>query len=342
MTFTVSMVILYTFATAGSHDPHSRPGGNGGPSLPLDRHRACRDNLKEEVMSDERSSECTAEPQNLFEEQAVQMELLQGSFTGEFDGQKAADECVKLFRPLHGALLRLKQTAEDVGIWPGEGPSLGAHDDVPDAVTWFGTTASACDFCFTPPPKSGGRRKTKFSLIGDGVFKGESRLALEGDKIARYLAAAMSTQAIAWGIEKLQPGVSVFGATRGGKSLFEFCFTHDVGWVTPFTDAVSRTMARCLSKLDLILLEAPSGKPEPFIPTPKQHHALQLLTGRAMCGKDLAKELRIDEAQLNRTVTTPLQVQGRVKNDRKLGGYFRPDAPPEPKPSQIRKPNERN
>jgi hypothetical protein len=61
----------------------------------------------------------------------------------------------------------------------------------------------------------------------------------------------------------------------------------------------------------------------------KQQEILSNLEGRAMTGKALAKKLKVEDlSQLQRTHIKPLLDSGRVKNDRKIGGYYRPDSPP--------------
>jgi hypothetical protein len=59
-----------------------------------------------------------------------------------------------------------------------------------------------------------------------------------------------------------------------------------------------------------------------------QRAILSSLDGRAMSLKVLAQKLEYDPSQLHRTHLKPLMDAGRVANDRKRGGYYRPDAPP--------------
>ncbi|VTR97813.1 unnamed protein product [Gemmata massiliana] len=63
--------------------------------------------------------------------------------------------------------------------------------------------------------------------------------------------------------------------------------------------------------------------------TDEQEIIVQLLNGTAMKATQLAKELGVCKSQLFRSGYLPeLQIAKRVVNDRKLGGYYRPDAPP--------------
>jgi hypothetical protein len=68
-----------------------------------------------------------------------------------------------------------------------------------------------------------------------------------------------------------------------------------------------------------------------------QRRVMDALDGRAMTGDALAAELRVDRSRLIRDHLRPLQAVGRVANDRKVGGYYRPDAPPAPRPKQSRR-----
>jgi hypothetical protein len=64
--------------------------------------------------------------------------------------------------------------------------------------------------------------------------------------------------------------------------------------------------------------------------TTHQIRILALLDGRAMKQAQLAKALGVSAAQLHRPgYLRELREAGRVVSDRKLGGYYRPDAPPQ-------------
>ena len=63
----------------------------------------------------------------------------------------------------------------------------------------------------------------------------------------------------------------------------------------------------------------------------KQRMILDTLTGRALALKALSKAVdpdSTDTSRFHRDHLKPLMVLGRIKNDRKVGGYYRPDAPP--------------
>lgn len=63
--------------------------------------------------------------------------------------------------------------------------------------------------------------------------------------------------------------------------------------------------------------------------TPAQARILKLLDGRAMKQIQLARELGVHESQLHRPgYLFELKAADRVRNDRKIGGYYRPDEPP--------------
>jgi hypothetical protein len=52
---------------------------------------------------------------------------------------------------------------------------------------------------------------------------------------------------------------------------------------------------------------------------------------KALKADRLEAILRVDRRQLYRDVIKPLMAVGRLKNDRRLGGYYDPTAPPEKK-----------
>ncbi|MFO0803437.1 MAG: hypothetical protein U0791_09990 [Gemmataceae bacterium] len=64
------------------------------------------------------------------------------------------------------------------------------------------------------------------------------------------------------------------------------------------------------------------------LPT-KQRSILDLLQGRALSLKEMAKELDdCDPSHLQRDHLKPLMAAGHVKNNPKVGGYYRPTSPP--------------
>ncbi|HET6576313.1 MAG TPA: hypothetical protein VFG68_22110 [Fimbriiglobus sp.] len=75
---------------------------------------------------------------------------------------------------------------------------------------------------------------------------------------------------------------------------------------------------------DVRPLASPTGAPLPR----RQREVLEKLDGRALSLKDLAKELDCDPSRLRRDHLKPLMNAGHIKNDRAIGGYYRPDAPP--------------
>ena len=71
-------------------------------------------------------------------------------------------------------------------------------------------------------------------------------------------------------------------------------------------------------------------EPEPAAPlTAVQREVMGALRGRALTGDDLAAELDADRSTLIRSHLRPLMGAGLVVNDRRVGGYYRPDAPPQ-------------
>lgn len=60
----------------------------------------------------------------------------------------------------------------------------------------------------------------------------------------------------------------------------------------------------------------------------KQREVLTALNGRALSLKALTELLGCDASRLHRDHLKPLMALGHVARDRKVGGYYRPDAPP--------------
>jgi hypothetical protein len=74
--------------------------------------------------------------------------------------------------------------------------------------------------------------------------------------------------------------------------------------------------------------------PHRFVPTELQSEILQVTTGRALTADALEGELCVSRSTLyggrdKRGGLKELVEIGLLKNDRKVGGYYRPDAPPQ-------------
>jgi hypothetical protein len=65
-----------------------------------------------------------------------------------------------------------------------------------------------------------------------------------------------------------------------------------------------------------------------FIPTPFHERILNALKGRALTFAALMKRLGVDSKALWDRGIKPLRAAGLVDNERRVGGYFRHDAPP--------------
>jgi hypothetical protein len=66
----------------------------------------------------------------------------------------------------------------------------------------------------------------------------------------------------------------------------------------------------------------------PFHPTAFQQRILSALTGKALTADNLQNRLDVDRKRLYREGLNELMENGLVANSRRIGGYFRPDAPP--------------
>jgi hypothetical protein len=71
----------------------------------------------------------------------------------------------------------------------------------------------------------------------------------------------------------------------------------------------------------------PQASQPPYIPSPAQQRILNKLDCLAMTLRDLARVLRVDESGLHRHLVILMKC-GLIKNWRRVGGYYRPDAPP--------------
>jgi hypothetical protein len=67
---------------------------------------------------------------------------------------------------------------------------------------------------------------------------------------------------------------------------------------------------------------------EPFVPTAFQERILAALNKKAMKADALQSALWVDRKRLYREGLNPLMQAGLVRNNRRVGGYYRPDAPP--------------
>jgi hypothetical protein len=66
----------------------------------------------------------------------------------------------------------------------------------------------------------------------------------------------------------------------------------------------------------------------PFIPSELQEAILAALNGKALTLDALTLKLHVDRSTLHRDGIKELRAQGLIDNHRRVGGYFRPDAPP--------------
>jgi predicted transcriptional regulator len=66
----------------------------------------------------------------------------------------------------------------------------------------------------------------------------------------------------------------------------------------------------------------------PFITTELQDGILQALDGKALTLDALVAKLGVDRSTLNRFGVKELKARGLIANNRRVGGYYRPDAPP--------------
>jgi hypothetical protein len=80
-------------------------------------------------------------------------------------------------------------------------------------------------------------------------------------------------------------------------------------------------------------LSGPTESPEhetklPFIPSAFQERILKALQGKALTADNLQTKLDVDRKALYRDGLSELKKHGKIMNNRRVGGYFRADAPP--------------
>jgi len=92
------------------------------------------------------------------------------------------------------------------------------------------------------------------------------------------------------------------------------------------TKSLKEFLAGELAQLSNIVARPVDAPPGTL--TEKQREILKALDAKAMTLDELATQLDCDKSRLHRDHLKPLKKLGRVINDRKVGGYYRPDAPP--------------
>ena len=124
------------------------------------------------------------------------------------------------------------------------------------------------------------------------------------------------------------------------KSAFRGAYHSNVAGVIPVLrstvfDAERREGVReCLQELvsmvasKLGIIDSPGGEASTEVLSERQREVLSILSGVALTLKELAKRLDCDPSRLHREHLKALMRFGRVENNRKIGGYYRPDTPP--------------
>jgi hypothetical protein len=74
--------------------------------------------------------------------------------------------------------------------------------------------------------------------------------------------------------------------------------------------------------------QVPLTPVKPFVPSPLQVRILAALENRALTADNLQDRLEIDRSSLYMRGLNELMARGKVVNYRRVGGYYRPDAPP--------------
>jgi hypothetical protein len=82
------------------------------------------------------------------------------------------------------------------------------------------------------------------------------------------------------------------------------------------------------------LPRSPSGPGTPFLLTELQERVLQALDAKALTLDALVLKLHVDRSTLHKSGIKELMKRGLLANNRRAGGYYRPDAPP-PKYAEV-------
>jgi hypothetical protein len=99
----------------------------------------------------------------------------------------------------------------------------------------------------------------------------------------------------------------------------------------PAPNALWRLMGSRIKEFCNAVLKALNSKATPlllWIPSEDQRRVLHELKDKGMTKDCLAEKLDMDSRQLHRDVLSELMKRGKIRNHRRAGGYFRPDAPP--------------
>ena len=67
-------------------------------------------------------------------------------------------------------------------------------------------------------------------------------------------------------------------------------------------------------------------KPLPFIPSAFQQRILNALNGKALTAANLVSKLNTDNKRLFKDGIHELRREGKIDNNRRIGGYYRPNA----------------
>jgi hypothetical protein len=191
-----------------------------------------------------------------------------------------------------------------------------------------------------------GRPFQKWHGLGDalGRYHFKARASWPGDPLPGLAAVLDQARRVC---EEVGPGVvPVLGAlvqhaprlAVTGPCRLLFSVLGAEKYADDYPEGGGRALASGLSgelamelERQLAGLTRPNPALPPFRPTGRQEQLLLAVRGKALKATRLEKVLHVDHKQLYRDVINPLMAAGRLKNDRRLGGYYDPMAPPEKK-----------
>ncbi len=115
-------------------------------------------------------------------------------------------------------------------------------------------------------------------------------------------------------------------ATRQLEVRFGVLLTG-TGMIASPTAASVQVAANTLSTAAAHPPSSPANE-TPFIPSELQQSILEALDQKALTLDALVAKLSVDRSTLHRNGIKELSQRGLIHNNRRVGGYYRPDAPP--------------
>lgn len=237
-------------------------------------------------------------------------------------------------------LMRFQFECEDAGVWPGAHtlPELRHFTGAPDTLAelhWLLEELTPTDGLGTSQEWQDG---TKVTIRIDDIhrlnnprrprlsgwptsWRFEVLHVLENIGIAvRHLVNHWG-RAFGTGDDALSPDA------EGQVYWLDDAVVTQVSLIPPISEEVAAVIERCARRLRVILADGPTEPEGAFVPTERQESILAALDGCSSNLYPLAKQLAHSKDTILKEMKD-LRARGKVVHDAKLGGYYRPDAPP--------------